>query len=96
MSEVPDRADPSAAADPTLEERLRRLEEIVEALDADDLELDRALALFEEGVGHIRRTEALLAEVELRVEELIGEGEAAETRRWREGSNDAGEGGGPE
>lgn len=66
--------------DLTLEARLRRLEEIVTALESDGVELDRALALFEEGVGHLRRAERTLAEAELKVEELIGQGEALETR----------------
>lgn len=66
--------------DLTLEARLRRLEEIVTALESDGVELDRALALFEEGVGHLRRAERTLAEAELRVEELIGQGDTLETR----------------
>lgn len=64
----------------SLEARLRRLEEIVTSLETDGVELDRALALFEEGVGHLRRAERTLAEAELRVEELIGRGDALETR----------------
>ncbi|TFG44607.1 MAG: exodeoxyribonuclease VII small subunit, partial [Gemmatimonadales bacterium] len=35
---------------PTLQDDLRRLEEIVRRLEADDADLDAALALFEEGV----------------------------------------------
>ena len=72
---------------PTLEERLERLEGIVASLEAEDVELDRALALFEEGVRHIREAEALLSEAELRVEELVGDGDEARTRPF-----DAGEG----
>lgn len=69
-----------------LEGRLRRLEEIVSALEADDLELERALELFEEGVTHVRRAEKILAETELRVEELLGEGEnGVETRPFEHG-----------
>lgn len=64
----------------SLEERLDRLDEIVSTLEADDVGLDRALALFEEGVGHVRAAEKALSEAELRVEELLGEGEEAETR----------------
>ena len=60
---------------PSLEARLRRLEEIVGQLETDDLELDRALALFEEGVTHVKEAEGALAAAELRVEELLGEGE---------------------
>jgi exodeoxyribonuclease VII small subunit len=65
---------------PSLEARLRRLEEIVGQLETEELELDRALALFEEGVAHVREAESTLAAAELRVEELLGEGEAGETR----------------
>lgn len=63
-----------------LEGRLKRLEEIVSALEADDLELERALELFEEGVGHVRKAERILAEAELKVEELLdGTGEGDRT-----------------
>lgn len=55
-----------------LDGRLRRIEEIVAALDSDSLELDEALALFEEGVAHLARAREILARTELRVEELIG------------------------
>lgn len=64
----------------TLEEKLERLSEIVSLLEAQDLELDRALELFEEGVRHIREAEELLSRAELRVEELVGDGEEARTR----------------
>ena len=57
---------------PTLETRLRRLEEIVGQLETEELELDKALALFEEGVGHVKEAETALAAAELRVEELLG------------------------
>jgi len=65
--------------EPGLEKRLERLEEIVTALEADEVELDRALALFEEGVRHVRAAEKILSEAELQVEELLGEGEEART-----------------
>lgn len=57
-----------------LERRLKRLESILSALEADELELEKALELFEEGVGHVRAAEKVLAETELRVEELLGDG----------------------
>ncbi len=63
-----------------MEERLRRLEEIVGELEEEGLELDRALALFEEGVRLVKETEAALARAELRVEELLGEGEEIRLR----------------
>lgn len=71
-----------------LEGRLRRLDEIVSALEADDLELDRALALFEEGVGHVRKARKILAEAELKVEELVGEEEALETHALEGGEEE--------
>lgn len=75
----------SGAEEVTLEERLRRLDAIVGALEGGEIDLERGLALFEEGVRHIRSAEALLARAELRVEELIGEVEALSTREWKEG-----------
>lgn len=67
---------PTAAGDEavTLEGRLRRLEEIMGQLEADEVDLEKALALFEEGVGHVRAAERILAETELRVEELLSSG----------------------
>ena len=63
---------PEDQGEASLEKRIRRLEAIVGALDSDSLELEQALALFEEGVGHVRRAQEILAEAELKVEELIG------------------------
>lgn len=64
------------AGRPGLEARLRRLEEIVSALEADELDLEEALRLFEEGVTHVRHAERILAETELKVEELLGDDDA--------------------
>ena len=58
--------------EPGLDGRLRRIEEIVAALDSNKLELDEALILFEEGVAHLARAREILARTELRVEELVG------------------------
>lgn len=68
------------AQEMSLEVRLRRLEEIVATLEGGEVELERGLALFEEGVRHIREAESLLSTAELRVEELVGEAEAAATQ----------------
>lgn len=64
---------------PDLEARLSRLESIVAALERDDLELEEALRLFEEGIGHIRATRELLAAAELRITYLLenDDGDAA-------------------
>ena len=59
---------------PTLEQRLDRLDQIVHALERDDLELEQAMKLFEEGVGHLRHAQELLNNAELRIERLLDSG----------------------
>ena len=60
-----------------LEERLQRLEVILGQLEAGEVDLERALELFEEGVGHVRQAESILSRTELKVEELLSDGETA-------------------
>lgn len=55
----------------SFEKRLQRLEEIVGALESDELELERALALFEEGVACLRAATEELGKVEARVQRLV-------------------------
>ncbi len=55
---------------PTLQAELERLEAIVRALEADELDLDKALALFEEGVARLRGARDHLAAAELRLRQL--------------------------
>ncbi len=50
---------------------LRRLEEIVRSLEAEDTDLDRALQLFEEGVSRLRAARDRLAEAESRVQKVL-------------------------
>jgi exodeoxyribonuclease VII small subunit len=65
-----------------LDGRLDRLEEIVDALDSPDLELEDAMRLFEEGVGHLRAARELLRTAELQVEQLLDDGQGgARTER---------------
>lgn len=59
------------SADLTLEERIRRLEQILTSLENDDHTLDEALELFEEGIRHVRTSEKLLDSAMLKVEELL-------------------------
>lgn len=61
----------SDAAELGLEARLHRLDQIVAALEREDLELDEALRLFEEGVAHLSAARAVLSTAELRIERLI-------------------------
>jgi len=81
-----DAPDPveSSEDEPTLETRLRRLDEIVATLEGGEVELERGLSLFEEGVRHIREAESLLSRAELRVEELVGEAEALRVQSFED------------
>lgn len=56
-----------------LEARLGKLESIVDRLERDELELQEALDLFEEGIGHVREAYRVLEESQLRVEKLVVE-----------------------
>lgn len=62
------------ASEPGLEARLQRLEEILAKLEAEELDLEYALALFEEGIRHVRGAEKTLSTAALRVEEVLAEG----------------------
>lgn len=55
----------------SFEKSVSRLEEIVRELDRDDLDLDRALALFEEGIAHLRSANSALVQAEARVQLLV-------------------------
>jgi len=59
------------ATPPPLADELARLEEIVRKLEADDVELDTALALFEEGVARLRAARERLADAELKVQAVL-------------------------
>jgi exodeoxyribonuclease VII small subunit len=63
----------------TIAEDLARLEEIVRRLEADDVELDAALALFEEGVARLRAARERLAAADLKVQTVL-EGADGELR----------------
>jgi exodeoxyribonuclease VII small subunit len=77
MSPGPRTPDPGP---PSLQADLARLEDIVRALEQEDLDLDRALALFEEGIGRLREARRRLGDAELRLKQL---------REGRDGSVDA-------
>lgn len=81
---------------PEFETALSELEEIVRALDREEMQLDEALELFREGVGHLRTANRLLNEAEGQVEELIEEasGELETVDFDVGGSGEAGEGDG--
>jgi exodeoxyribonuclease VII small subunit len=58
---------------PPLGDELARLEEIVRKLEAEDVELDTALALFEEGVARLRAARERLVAAELKVQAVLAE-----------------------
>ena len=63
----------------TLEETLARLDEIVTRLDEERMDLGEALALFEEGVMHLRSASGLLGEAEDRDKRLSESADGAFT-----------------
>ncbi|MGQ4808949.1 Exodeoxyribonuclease 7 small subunit [Candidatus Entotheonellaceae bacterium PAL068K] len=60
-------------ADLTFEQALKRLEEIVEALETEDLELDKSLQFFEEGVSLSRHCNQQLQAAEKRIDMLVSQ-----------------------
>ena len=56
---------------PSFGEELERLEAIVRALEDEEVDLDDALKLFEEGVERLKSARALLREGELSVKKVL-------------------------
>jgi exodeoxyribonuclease VII small subunit len=65
----------SAPEPPSLADDLRRLEEIVRRLEANDGDLDQALALFEEGVARLRGARERLDAAQSRVRKVLVDAE---------------------
>jgi len=65
---TPPTGKPAALAD-----ELARLEEIVRRLEADDLDLDAALELFEQGVACLRAARERLTAAEVRVRTVLAD-----------------------
>jgi len=51
--------------------QLERLEAIVRRLESEDLDLDEALKLFEEGVERLRVARSSLSQAELKVKKVL-------------------------
>ena len=68
--------EPAAEAAPSFEAALARLEQVVDRLERGDLELEAALASFEEGVRLTRFCAEQLSAAERRIEILTQEGAA--------------------
>ena len=55
----------------SFEQRLKRLEQIVSELESDQIDLERAMALFEEGVSSLKAATEELGKVEAKVQRLV-------------------------
>jgi exodeoxyribonuclease VII small subunit len=55
----------------SFEQSLTRLEEIVRELERNDVDLEQALRLFEDGITHLRSAGAALQTVDARVQQLV-------------------------
>ena len=65
-------SDQPAAAEPSFEQALERLQAIVQELEQGELGLDKALARYEEGVKLLRRCHDALQKAERKIELLSG------------------------
>ena len=63
---------PATSAEPSFEDSVRRLGEIVDRLETGELPLEESLRLFEEGVRLARASQSRLEAAERRVQELLG------------------------
>jgi exodeoxyribonuclease VII small subunit len=74
----PPPAPPATTA--TFEEAIKRLSEIVQALERGDLPLEESLRLFEEGVKLSRLSQQRLDAAQKKVEQLLGVDEQGRAR----------------
>ncbi|UCG86161.1 MAG: exodeoxyribonuclease VII small subunit [Gemmatimonadota bacterium] len=58
---------------PSFRSEIERLEEIVRSLESNELDLDDALVLFEEGVRRLKTARELLQESQLTVKRVLEE-----------------------
>lgn len=68
-------------ADMPLGARIHRLQRIAADLDREDIELEDAMRLFEEGVAHLRAAESLVRQAELRIERLLEDSDGVRTEK---------------
>jgi exodeoxyribonuclease VII small subunit len=71
------RRDSETPPPSSLAEDLKRLEEIVRALERDDGDLDQSLTLFEEGVARLRAARERLGAAEARVKKVLEDARGA-------------------
>jgi len=73
MSDAPDQQ-------PTFEQTLARLDEVVARLESGDVGLEEAVRLFEQGQALVATCRERLARAQQRIEELTGQGAPPEGR----------------
>lgn len=69
---------PKVEKQPSFEEDLKRLEEIVDALEEGEQDLDESLKLFEEGQQVLARCKTQLETAQVRVQKLLEDGTTQE------------------
>jgi exodeoxyribonuclease VII small subunit len=79
MSSEVQSIDGEPTADMPLGARIHRLQRIAADLDREDIELEDAMRLFEEGVAHLRAAESLVRQAELRIERLLEDSDGIRT-----------------
>ncbi|WP_321991846.1 exodeoxyribonuclease VII small subunit [Marispirochaeta aestuarii] len=62
------------------EKRLKRLEELSEKIHDEEVDLDEAMAFFEEGIKLARALETDLAKVERKIEILVNQADSEEEK----------------
>jgi exodeoxyribonuclease VII small subunit len=73
--------DEQPVEDMPLGARIHRLQRIAADLDREDIELEDAMRLFEEGVAHLRAAESLVKDAELRIERLLEDSTGIHTEK---------------
>lgn len=72
-SDAVDRSREESGQGGGFEAELRRLEEIVSGLESEEVSLERALELFEEGTGIVKSAREKLETARLKVHRILGE-----------------------
>ena len=62
------------AEEKNFENKMKRLEEIVTQIESSEVELEKSIQLFEEGVGLSKDCQALLDGAEAKIKKLTAEG----------------------
>lgn len=73
------------ADEPDFDQLLARLRDVVATLEGGDVSLERALAVYEEGVQLARRAQHVLASAEKRVEILVSAAGGVEVQPFEHG-----------